>query len=146
MIEVLVTVVILSVGLLGVAGVQALGLRTATVALDHNTVTSLSVEITERMRANPIAFENDDYVGDFDVDNPALGDACEQVCTPAERAESDLLDWYSRLSDLNNASAVITRVGNVAEVEISWVDVGLAFGNQDGEEEQSFTYSARMAD
>jgi type IV pilus assembly protein PilV len=145
MIEVLVTVVILSVGLLGVAGVQALGLRTANVALDHNTVTSLAVEITERMRANPTAFLDDDYVGEFDSDNPAAGNACAQVCTPADRAESDLLDWYTRLSDLNSASAEITRVGNVAQVEISWVDVGLGFGQQDGQEAQSFTYRARMA-
>lgn len=145
MIEVLVTVVILAVGLLGVAGVQALGLRTANVALDHNTVTSLAVEITERMRANPIAFQNDDYLGNYDTDNPAEGQECLQACTPAQRAVSDLVNWYSRLSDLNNASAVITRAGSVAEVEISWVDAGLGFGNQDGEEVQSFTYRARMA-
>ncbi|MEX2320836.1 MAG: type IV pilus modification protein PilV, partial [Saccharospirillum sp.] len=54
LIEVLVTVVVLAVGLLGVAGVQALGLRTANVALDHNRVTVLATDMAERIRANPI--------------------------------------------------------------------------------------------
>lgn len=144
LIEVLVTVVILAVGLLGVAGVQALGLRTANVALEHSLVTTLATDIAERIRANPIAFEADQYVIAMDADTPPQGEECVDTCTPQKRAESDLVGWYDRLSVLNQASATITRNGAVAEVSISWVEPGVGFGNQDAEGAQTFVYQTRL--
>ena len=144
LIEVLVTVVILAVGLLGVAGVQALGLRTANVALEHSLVTTLATDMAERIRANPIAFQANQYVIEMDADTPPQGQECTTTCTPQERAVSDLVGWYNRLAVLNQASATITRNGSVAEVSISWVEPGIGFGNQDAEEAQTFVYQTRF--
>jgi type IV pilus assembly protein PilV len=144
LIEVLVTVVILAVGLLGVAGVQALGLRTANVALEHSLVTTLATDIAERMRANPIAYQADLYVEEMDAANPPTTETCDPGCTSTQRAASDLWGWYNRLMVLNQASAQITRNGDVAEITINWVEPGIGFGNQDGEDAQSFVYQARL--
>lgn len=144
LIEVLVTVVILAVGLLGVAGVQALGLRTANVALQHSLVTTLATDMAERIRANPIAFQAGQYVVEVDADNPPEGQLCEQTCTPQQRAASDLVGWYNRLMVLDQASATITGNGAVAEVSISWVEPGIGFGNDDAEEAQTFVYQTRL--
>ncbi|MEP4547773.1 MAG: type IV pilus modification protein PilV [Saccharospirillum sp.] len=144
LIEVLVTVVILAVGLLGVAGVQALGLRTANVALEHSLVTTLATDIAERIRANPIAFQADQYVIDVDVDNPPGGNECSQACSTQDRAESDILGWYNRLLILDQVSAEITRNGTVAEISISWVEPGIGFGGDDAEQAQNFVYQTRL--
>ena len=144
LIEVLVTVVILAIGLLGVAGVQALGLRTANVALEHSLVTTLATDMAERIRANPTAFQANQYSIEMDEDNAPEGALCEAVCTPQQRAESDLVGWYNRLMDLNQASAQITRNGTVAEITINWVEPGIGFGNQNDDENQTFVYQTRL--
>lgn len=144
LIEVLVTVVILAVGLLGVAGVQALGLRTANVALEHSLVTTLATDIAERIRANPTAFQADQYVIALDADNPPGGNECLQACSTQERAESDILGWYNRLLILDQVSAEITRNGTVAEISISWVEPGIGFGSDDAEQAQNFVYQTRL--
>ena len=147
MVEVLVTIVILAVGLLGVAGIQALGLRTATVALEHNTVTLLATEMAERVRVNRLAFENGHYNIAVDANTPPAGQRCETTCTPEQQAVTDLLNWYDRLMQLNAASAVIRRdpTDNSVTILINWTDLGLGFDNQSGEETQTFTHYARMS-
>lgn len=146
MIELLVALVVLSVGLLGVAGIQALGLRTASVALDHNTATLLAVDITERMRVNRTAFQAGLYDGQFDEDNQPLGSVCTSGCTPEQQAATDLINWYNRLMELNGASASISRSNNTALVTINWTDVGIGIEDGSGEEAQTFVYSARLVD
>ena len=147
MVEVLVTIVILAVGLLGVAGIQALGLRTATVSLEHNTVTLLATEMAERVRVNRLAFEAGHYNVAVDADTPPVGQRCTATCTPEQQAVTDLLNWYDRLMQLNAASATIRRdpSDNSVTIRINWTDLGLGFDNQSGEEAQSFTYYARMS-
>lgn len=156
MIELLISVVILAVGLLGVAGIQSIGIRTASVALDHNTATQLAVDIVERMRTNPDAFYNDAYkVDSIDAESTLTNVDCtpSSACTPAQKAQRDLYQWHSRLIQLNQGTATIARSGQTATVTIEWVDV--TFGGQaqpqeetierTGEESQSFTLSARMS-
>ncbi|MEX1213819.1 type IV pilus modification protein PilV [Saccharospirillum sp.] len=144
LIEVLVTVVVLAVGLLGVAGVQALGLRTANVALDHNRVTVLATDMAERIRANPIGFRDDHYSVTMDEANPPPAATCSEACTPETRAGSDLAGWYDRLMELDQASAVIETNASVAQITINWVDPGIGFGGQNADEAQSFVYQTRL--
>ncbi len=62
LIEILVTVVVLSVGLLGIAGMQAFGMRFNHDSYVRSQATILANELIERMHANPDAVSNDDYV------------------------------------------------------------------------------------
>lgn len=56
MIEVLVALTVLSIGLLGIAGLQATSKRSNFEALQRNTATLLAQEVMERVRANVAGF------------------------------------------------------------------------------------------
>ncbi len=66
LIEILITVVILSIGLLGIAGMQAFGMRYSHDSYARSQATMLANELIERMHANPDAVANGDY---DDADN-----------------------------------------------------------------------------
>jgi type IV pilus assembly protein PilV len=53
LLEVLITVVVISIGLLGLAGLQFAGLRASNSAQDHTRATLLAQDIAERIHANP---------------------------------------------------------------------------------------------
>ena len=61
LIEILVTVVVLSIGLLGIAGMQAFGMRYSHDSYARSQATMLANELIERMHANPDAVTNGDY-------------------------------------------------------------------------------------
>jgi type IV pilus assembly protein PilV len=62
LIEVLVALLVLSVGLLGLAGLQMSGLRIVNNASFYTQGTLAINDIIERMRANPDAVDNNDFV------------------------------------------------------------------------------------
>ena len=61
LIEILVTVVVLSIGLLGIAGMQAFGVRYSHDSYVRSQATMLANELIERMHANPDGVSNGDY-------------------------------------------------------------------------------------
>lgn len=71
MVEVLVTVVILAVGLLGIAALQFMSKRSNYEAMERTTATLLANDIIERMRYNPKALKS--YTGSLETPNPSLG-------------------------------------------------------------------------
>lgn len=102
--EVMVALLILSVGLLGLAGMQVSGLRGVSNSTDY-TLASLALnDLAERMRANPVALDLGVFTGY--VFAPATCTAapvpyCADTlgadaasCTPSELATFDLYSWY----------------------------------------------------
>jgi len=62
LIEILVTVVVLSIGLLGIAGMQAQGVKYSHDSYARSQATMMANELIERMHANPDGVANGDYV------------------------------------------------------------------------------------
>lgn len=112
LIEILITVIVLSIGLLGLAGLQINGLRANMSSEARSKATLLANDITERMRTNRLGVHNDNP----DVDNQyaaistanqncnALPDPfCSNYnngnsndadsCTPAQMAAFDAWVW-----------------------------------------------------
>ena len=61
MIEVLITIVVVSIGLLGLAGLQISGLRANMSSEDRSKATLLASDIAERMRTNPLGVAANQY-------------------------------------------------------------------------------------
>jgi type IV pilus assembly protein PilV len=61
MIEVLITVMVLSIGLLGLAALQTVGMRNTSHAYYRSQATVLGNAFIERMRANSTGVDNGDY-------------------------------------------------------------------------------------
>jgi len=114
LVEVLVAVVILAIGLLGLAGLQLSSLQASQQAYLRSQATVLSQDIVERMRANRTAALN----GDYDV---AMADG---VPTGADIATNDLDDWLTALdTSLPDGDGEVSVNGNgVATVSVQWTE------------------------
>ena len=117
LIEVLVAVVILSIGLLGLALLTGMGLQDNTRAYQRSIAVFLAYDIADRMRANPEGMIKGYYVWDLDPDTdpPATEPACnaDGTCDPRQRASRDVYHWSNAL-----------RLGSV-----QWPNQGLPQGS-----------------
>ncbi len=91
LLEVLVAVLVLSVGLLGLAGLHVAGMRNNHSAYYRTQATILSYEIIDRMRVNAANARD----GDYDVASIAEYDQ-----TSGSQAIEDLAEWKGNLDIL----------------------------------------------
>jgi len=92
LLEVMIALVIFSIGLLGLAGLQAGGLRSNTQAQLRTIATIQAYDMAERIRANPRGVEDGNYNA-FDDATPTAGDCITNSCTAAEMATYDYYEW-----------------------------------------------------
>lgn len=108
LIEVLVALLIISLGLLGMAGLQVTSLKQNQSAYMRSQATILAYDIIDRMRANVSAVDN----GNYFVSNGALTAGCETTsgCTDAQMAAHDIARWQTRLAEeLPSGSGLVCR-------------------------------------
>ena len=112
LIEVLITVVLVSIGLLGLAGLQLTTVQNTNSSGERFEATTLARDILERMRANRQQALNGQY-------NLALGAA------PAggSLAGDDLTAWINALATLpaGEGSVDVDNTG-VVTIEVAWTD------------------------
>jgi len=134
MLELLVALLIFSIGMLGLLSGQLAGKRVGYDALQRSVATGLARDILERVQANPghvQAYRLGAVSGaDQPLPDPSV-DCDSTACTGAELAAFDLWQWQSRLlggtgeragtGGLLSPRACITGEGSVVEVVISWL-------------------------
>lgn len=106
LIEVLITLVVLSIGLLGVAGLQLSGLRANHGSGMRSQATFLAYDMGERLRANIQGVHDGDY--NNLSGNPGDPGCISSSCSPALMAQTDLHEW-----NLANATHLPSGVGAV---------------------------------
>ena len=121
LVEVLVAVVVLAIGLLGLAGLHATGFRDNHGAFVRTQATYAVNDLADRMRANRAAAIAGNYeVGSapaaptFDCVTNFTGTSSPGLCNPAEMATADLVAWYAFLGNAmpgGNATIVCNPVG-----------------------------------
>ena len=141
LIEVLVSIVIASIGLLALAGVNAASMRYTKMSQYRATATQLASDIGERMRANKAAYVAGNY--DFTTDfagqsstatlpadpNDDLCNRADLSCTPAKIAAFDLAQWRILVRDqLPQGSAILKRdaAAEAMDVWVVWRDPAVA--------------------
>ncbi len=141
LIEVLVSVAVTSIGLLGMAG-----LMTVSVKVNHDAYLStqanfIAQSLIESMHINASAVADGRYDGTFTYASGEPPDCSERGCTPAERAAYDRAQFDSALRvTLPNPSASIkcnatgSRVTNgttydgLCRLEVGWSERALSAG------------------
>lgn len=101
LIETMVAVLVTSVSLLGMAGMQVTSKRAGGEAMQRSTATAMAMDVLERMRSNPraLAFYSTADTsglggGTIDVEpSPACTNDTTDVCTAAQLAAHDLWEW-----------------------------------------------------
>jgi len=141
MIEVLVTLVIMSVGLLGAAAMIIKGLESNRNAYLRTQSSILAYDMADRIRANPQGALNGNYES-FDLDDLPSVPQCfsgGSPCGLGQIADADLASWGTAIqgeSDgpiplLPAAGATIDRNGDIFTITITWKQV--AWNETDGE-------------
>lgn len=96
LIEVLIAVLVLSIGLLGLAALQTSGLGMNHSAYLRTQATILAADMADRMRANRAG------IGSSAYDNPSAtahsGCADTGGCTSTQLAENDMAQWQADLA------------------------------------------------
>lgn len=124
LIEVLVTVIVLAIGLLGLAGLQLTGLRYNYSAYQRSQATILTNDIVDRMRANRTIAESAGY--DIALGVMPAAASCEGTgasCAPAAMANADLYEWKQALANLlPSGDGSIELNGSNFTITIQWDD------------------------
>jgi type IV pilus assembly protein PilV len=112
MIEVLVAIVIISLGLLGMAGLQASSLRTSQSAFYRAQAAQFANDMAERMRAN---------LGDARNYTLALSASAPTGTTVRDRDRSD---WLARVATLpaGDGSIAVDLANNTVTIAVQWDD------------------------
>lgn len=97
LVEVLVALLVLSIGLVGLAALQVNGLRFSHSAFLRTQSTVLAYDIIDSMRANRDEARKGSYLLDLNANAAATN--CSAGCTPPELAQSDLAKWENDLAE-----------------------------------------------
>jgi type IV pilus assembly protein PilV len=132
LIEVLVTMVIVAVGLLGLAGMQVRGLSMQKDAHGRALATQLALDIADRMRSNVGAAASYAFTTAYPTGayTAATAPDCEAaICTAVQQAQFDFDRWFTRVRGgaLPGGWARIEQEpGTPAwKVTLMWVETGL---------------------
>jgi len=121
LIEVLVTMVLLGVGLLGLAGLQARGLQVNQGSTYRAQAANLAVDLADRLRVDPATTMKGTYSGAY---------------TPTAAANNAVLplvqDWMLQLGTLPGGSATVAVAAPTVTVTVSWDDTRASNGAQPG--------------
>lgn len=125
LIEVLVSLVILTTGILGLARLQGTSLRNAYHAHLHSLAISLAHDMTERLRINRkyALHENTHYQIDSSTDSTDITiDCTSTICTDSEMAIFDINQWLQTINTLPNGKGhvSINPVARSAIVTVMW--------------------------
>ena len=94
LVEVLVAMLVFSLGLIGAAGLMAMAARANQTAYLRTQVSFLAQNMAERMQANLMGVWNGDYDGAYP---DASAQDCAAGCAPRQQALYDRQRWSSQL-------------------------------------------------
>lgn len=123
MVETLVAVIVLAVGLLGVASLFAISLHSSSDAIERMQAVNLASDIADRIRANRTA--GNAYQGTGARHN-CVGAAPAQ-CTTQQMAEDDVARWQDAITSVfqgTGSGSVNFTAGTPAiyQITVSWTE------------------------
>jgi len=149
LVEVLIAVLVLAIGLLGLAGLHASGFRNNHGAFVRTQATYAVNDLADRLRANRAAAIAGNYevaaapaAPTFDCIANFTGTSTAGLCNPTEMATADLVAWYTFLGNAmpgGNATIACVPVGCGANaihtITVTWagnqsIDNNVAAGGQ----------------
>ena len=135
--EVLITVVVVSVGLLGLAGLQFAGLRASNNAQDATYAMQLAQDLADRIRANRWEALNGGGYNTFTINEstpPQLNPGCQAAaCLPGTIVQLDRYELHRRMYPdkygvlnappiLPKPSFSVARTGQAFTITVNWGD------------------------
>lgn len=149
LIEILVTLFILAVGLLGLAGLMVDGMRNNQGAYLRTQASILAYDMADRMRANREEAEDGGEYGGFSTATstaPTTIPACASTatgCTPEQQASVDKVQWTRQIQGAGSGMAMLPGgvgtinhddTNDIFTIQISWNEI-----KREGDADESVT-------
>ncbi len=124
LVEVLIALIILSVGMLGIAGLYVHSMQAGRTSLFRHHAVTLAGDVADRIRANPRA--GIDYEGGG-ADNNCVNGGVN--CSPAQMAGNDIFLWDQQAADtLPNGTVTVVFDNGVLPptyaITVAWTEPG----------------------
>jgi type IV pilus assembly protein PilV len=115
LIEVLISVLILGIGLLGIASMQAITLRNGQSSMERSQAVMQSYSVLDSMRSNVLLARANDY---------NMVRTCAVPTANTTQAQKDLIDWMTNIqANLGTAACgTINCASNVCTITVEWND------------------------
>ena len=133
LVEVSISLLVLSIGALGLGTLQISAKRMGYEAIQRTEAAALAMDLFERLRANRVALPAYDSVGMGDAAGsqlPVPQSNCSDVsCSPAQLNAWDLWQWEQALNGATSGNsegglvrptACVTVIGRRVTLEIAW--------------------------
>jgi len=122
LIESMIALLVISIGLLGIAALQITAMKQNNSALHHSQSVWISYDMADRIRANFAEFVN--YAG-IDTSNTYAQDCVASACTSTQLITSDAQNWATLIQNLPAGRGTITSpVANELLIQVMWDDEG----------------------
>lgn len=149
LIEVLVSVLLASVGLLALSGANVVSIRYSKMSQYRGTATMLAADLAERMRSNQAGLANYAVSSNFagQATQPVSTTACEtysSTCNSAQLAAYDLATWQRLVrSQLPEGSVYVTPSPTssgvlAADVWVAWRDPAVAAPSENSTDARNY--------
>ena len=112
LLEILVTIVLMAIALLGTAAMQMYGIKVTQGAQFRSQAVVLATDLMERLEANNVGAVAGNYVAASLPATSTSIDCTANRCTPADMAQYDLTAFARNVAQqLPSASATVSRSG-----------------------------------
>lgn len=116
LIEVLIAVVVLSIGLLGLAGLQVTSVQSNHSAYQRSQATLLAYDLADRMRAN----RTEALTNAYEVDFPT---SSSSHTVSGTQAAKDKAEWLNNLArTLPEGTGKVEKDGTLVIIHVRWND------------------------
>ena len=121
LIESMIALLVISIGLLGIAAMQITAMRMNTSALNHSQSVWIAYDMADRIRANYVEFNN--Y--SIDTNNTYTQDCVDGSCDSDQMMDADAADWSALIQNLPAGRGLVTSpVANELLIKVMWDDEG----------------------
>ena len=122
LVESMIALLVISIGLLGIAALQITSMKQNNSALHHSQAVWIGYNIADRIRANFTQFNN--YAG-IKTSGTYSQDCIGGSCTAAQLVDSDAADWATAMQALPGGVGIISSPSaNELLISIMWDDEG----------------------
>jgi len=121
LIESMVALVVISIGLLGIAALQLTAMQMNSSALHQSKAVWAGYAMADRIRANNIHFA--DYSG-VDTNDPYSQDCMNNPCNSGQLLTADATEWTATVRNLPSGRGQVTGNANLLIVTVMWDDEG----------------------
>ncbi len=121
LLEAMISLLIISIGLLGIATLQITSMKQNASALNHSQAVWLGYNMADRIRSNNSEFVN--YAG-IDTSASYSRDCMTAPCNTTQMITADAEEWATQIQNLPGGLGLITGDATQLNVTVMWDDDG----------------------